>query len=114
MAHKKADRSGYWKQTLEHFLSSGLSQTEYTKQYKISLGSLHKWSKILAISLKPSNRVSCKKEPELLSFIELQSAVHPVQTPLKLEILGAEGCTVKAEITAGWDQVIALLKALAH
>ena len=114
MALKKEDRRQYWQQRLEHFISSGLSQKQYVKQHKVSLGSLHKWSKILSIPLNPSMNESCKKEPELLSFIELQNSSLPVQIPLKLEIVGAGGLIVKTELTTGWEQVVGLLKALAN
>lgn len=114
---RKQDRIQYWQQTLAHFLSSGLSQAAYTRQYKISKASLYKWSKYLAIPLKPHKSASSEGHDQPLSFIELPSSLceeQPPQVPLKLELLGVGGSIIKAEMCLGWEQMVGLLKALAH
>jgi len=114
---RKQDRIQYWQQTLEHFLSSGLSQAAYTKQYKISKASLYKWSKHLAVPLKPHKSVSGILQDQPLSFIEVPSSLcgeQLPQVPLKLEFLRVGGSIIKAEVCLGWEQMVSLLKALAH
>ena len=43
-----AQRESYWRNHVERFESSGLSQRAYCDRHNVSMGSLHRWRRILA------------------------------------------------------------------
>lgn len=115
MPQRREDRTQYWQQVLEDFLASGLKKEEYAKQHKISRASLYKWSKCLGISLEQSGKNFSSEQESPLTFVEMKelpSSSYVPQVPLKLEVCGRRGMTVKVELTAGWEQVAGLVKAL--
>ncbi|OJX13131.1 MAG: hypothetical protein BGO77_08565 [Caedibacter sp. 37-49] len=110
---QKQDRKDYWQQTIEKFLSSGLSQDEYAKQHKISKASLYKWSKRLSIPLTAFKKTPLESQAQPLTFIKIPSvSVSRDSIPLKLEIMGVRGSSIKAEMSVVLEQVASLLKAL--
>ncbi|MBY0501953.1 MAG: hypothetical protein K2P93_08155 [Alphaproteobacteria bacterium] len=103
-----------WKEVIEDFLKSGLSQQKYEQKHKICRATLRLWSKRLGIPLSQLKR-SCKvvKEPPL-SFIEVTPLGNAnSSTPLlKLEVIFPQGHSFKLETKGTWEQAGSFIKSL--
>lgn len=114
MVEKQRRSAEYWKEVIEDFLKSGLSQQKYEKKNKVCRATLRAWSKRLSIPISQGRRSSKVVKELPLSFIEVAPlGVAKVSSPLlKLEITFPQGHSFKLETEGTWEQAGSFIKVL--
>jgi hypothetical protein len=114
MVARQRQSAGYWKEVIEDFLKSGLSQQRYEQEHKICRATLRAWSKKLEIPINQRKRSPKVSEEPSLSFIEVCpiERARPPSSLLKVEIMFPQGHSLKFETEGAWEQAGSFIKAL--
>lgn len=122
MVERQRKSAEYWKEIIEDFLKSGVSQKEYEQEHKICRATLLAWSKRLCIPLNQRKKpfkfkikkdFKIEKEPPLLfRDVQILGRAKMSSPSLKIEIIFPQGHTLKLETEGTWEQAGTFIKAL--
>lgn len=114
MAEKTRKSAEYWKEVINDFLLSGLSQEKYVQKHKICRATLLAWSKRLEVPLSKGRKLSQVQKESLLSFIEIKpsESFMTATSSLKVEIYFPQGHKLKFEAEGDWSKAGIFVKTL--